>query len=330
VIGIFKQKNPGNALLLLLYGLFLKFPLFLHPEVPLPSQGDNYIYHLVIRFLEPFTKNAPVVFSILAFLLFFTQATLLNRISNSLKLLPRPNYLVGMSYLLVTSLMKDWNSFSAPLLVNSLMIWLWYRMIGLYNNNNPKTSLYNVAVMVGILPLIYSPAIAFILLLFFALVIARPLRITEWMVALLGLMTPYYFLFVILFLTDRWHFSKVIPYIVFHLPRLPASLWITGGITLLIVPFLSGGYYVQKNLNKMLIQVRKAWSILLVFLLVSLLIILINPGNNYLHWMLIVIPITTFHAATYYYMTSRWLALLLHWATFIFAILLNYSLLPVV
>jgi hypothetical protein len=326
VVRIFKNKNPGNALLLLLYALFLKFPLFLHPVQPLPDQGNNYIYNLLVRMLEPFSKNVPVFFSLIAFLLFFTQATLLNRIVNSLKLLPKSNYLVGMSFLLVTSLVKDWTTFSAPLLVNSLMIWIWYRMVGLYNNNNPKTSIYNVAVLVGLLPLIYSPSMAFVALLLIALIITRPLEITEWMVAILGIITPYYFLFVVLFLSDQWQLSKIVPYLSFHLPRLPASVWVTAGMALIVVPFLSGGYFVQSNLNKMLINVRKAWGLLLWFFVVALIIIFINPANSYMQWMLLLIPVAAFHAAAYFYISSRWLTAILHWITFAFAIVVGYSL----
>jgi hypothetical protein len=325
VVGIFKHKNPGNALLLILYGLVLKFPLFLHPIKPLPQQGDNFIYTVIVRFLDPVAGKAPIIYSLLAFLLFFTQATLLNRIANSLKLFPKQNYLVGMSLILVTSLMKDWTSFSAPLLVNSLMIWIWYRLIGLYSNSNPKTSIYNVSVLVGLTPLIYSPAIAFLLMLFTALIITRPLRVAEWLVAIMGILTPYYFLFVILFMTDQWQISKIISNLTFYLPGWPTSLWIIGSLVLLFVPFLSGAYFVQKNLNKMLIQVRKAWSLVLVFLVVSLLIIFLNPRGGYLHWMLVVVPLATFHAATYYYTGSRWFAGIVHWLTFAFAILVTYG-----
>lgn len=325
MVGIFKNKNPGNALLLLLYGLVLKFPLFLHPGNPVPDPGNNYFYHLFLNLLAPVSANAPIVFSIVAFLLFFTQATLLNRIVNSLKLFPKPNYLVGMAFILTTSLVKEWNAFSAPLIINSLMIWVWYRMIGLYNNSNPKTAIYNVAVIIGLLPLVYSPAIAFILLLLLAVIMTRPFDITEWMVAILGILTPYYFLVVILFLTDQWQLSKIFPQLLFHLPKLPAS-WITAGMGLLLVPFLSGGYFVQANLNKMLIQVRKAWGLLLWFFIVSLIIIFINPAVSYVHWMLLIIPVAAFHGATYFFIGSRWLSSLLHWLTFAFAIMMTYGL----
>jgi hypothetical protein len=325
VVRLFKNKNPGNALLLLLYALFLKFPLFLHPVKPIPDQGNNYIYYLIIKLIEPLSKSVPVIFSLLAFLLFFTQATLLNRIVNSLKLFPKQNYIVGMTFLLTTSLVKDWTSFSAPLLINSLMIWIWYKMVELYNNSNPKTSIYNVAVMIGLLSLIYSPAIAFILLLLIALITTRPLEITEWMVAILGIITPYYFLFVILFLSDEWQISKVVPYLLLHFPKLPGSAWTNAGMALLFIPFVVGGYFVQANLNKMLIHVRKTWGLLLWFLVISIITVFINPANNYMHMMLLMIPIAAFHAAAYFYITSRWLTSLLHWITFTFAIAIGYG-----
>ncbi len=101
--------------------------------------------------------------------------------------------------------------------------------------------------------------------------------------AVIGFTTPYYFLFVALYLTNQWDWARVIPVISFHLPRLSANLWVTGGIIFMVLPFLIGSYYAQQNLNKMLIQVRKSWSLLLVLLMVCVVIILVNPGPNYLH-----------------------------------------------
>jgi len=325
VIGIFKQKNPGNAFLLLIYGLVLKFPIFLHPESYAASDGNSYIFQLIIRFLQPVTDKAPIVFPILTFMLLFVQATLLNRISNTLRLFPKLNYLVGMSYLLITSLMHEWNLFSAPLLVNFLLIWGWYRMANLYNNNNPKTAIFNISVLLGLMPLIYSPAVIFLVLMIFVLLITRPFYLSEWLVAIIGFTTPYYFLFVALYLSNGWDWSRVIPVISFHLPRLSANLWVTGGIIFMVLPFLIGAYYAQTNLSKMLIQTRKSWSLLLVLLMVSVIIILVNPGANYLHWLPVIVPLCVFHAAAYYYPGGRWFPLLLHWMVFVFAIALNYG-----
>ncbi len=326
MIGIFKQKNPGNAFLLLVYALVLKFSIFIHPVVPVLHKEDNYLYRLILNALDSLFHNTPIFFSVLTFFLLFTQATLFNRICNYQKILPRPNYLPGMSYILVTSLLPDWNHFSAPLLINSLMIWIWYRMIALYNNSRPDSAIFNIGVLTGIVTLLYVPALFFLLLVFFALLTMRPFRIKEWLMGILGFTFPYYFLFIILYIGNHWNWKSMVPSITITLPGIPHSIWITLGITLLIVPFMIGGYFVQGNLNKMLIQVRKSWSLSLLFLMVAVFVILINRADSYENWIVTAVPFAAFHAAAYFYAPDQRMALLLHWVTFAFIIWVNYFL----
>ncbi|GAO44920.1 hypothetical protein FPE01S_04_01630 [Flavihumibacter petaseus NBRC 106054] len=311
-------------MILLIYGLILKFPLFLHRPAPLRQLEDNYLYKLILDGLRPFAGESGFVYGLLAFLLLYLQANLLNRVANSIKLFPKPNFLVGMSFLLVSSLLPEWNQFSSTLIVNFLLIWIFYGITTWYNSPRPLSAIFNTCLLLGVLPLFYSPCVAYIVLLILAIIITRPLRVGEWVVAAVGFLAPYYFLFIILYLANNLRPYDLVPKVSFHLPRLPASLWITFGILLLVVPFLIGGWFVQDNLNKMLIQVRKCWSLVLVVLLVGLLIILVNPGDNYQHWFLSSIPLTSFHAATYYYPQKRTFPLVLHWVIFAFAIAANY------
>ena len=321
--GVFRQKNSSNAIILGLYALVLKFNIFLHPTGPLRQPEDNYLYNGLLQFLDSLHLR-PVFYSVLAFLLLYTQASLLNRICNNQKMLPRPNYLPAMSYILITSLMKDWNYFSAQLIINSLLIWIYYRMMMLYNSSKAAGSIFNIGVMMGIVSLFYQPAIMFAFLIWFALFIMRPFIIREWLIGLLGLTTPYYFLGILLYLTNQWNWKKVIPVLDFSLPALPSSIFITISIALMILPFILSGFYVQNNLNKMLIQVRKNWSLLLLFLIVATFIILVNGGNNYANWLLCTVPMAVFHAALYFYPNSRTFPLVIHWNIFAYAIYVNY------
>jgi len=323
VTGVFRQKNSSNAIILGLYALVLKFNIFLHPAGPLRQPEDNYLYNGLLQFLDSL-HLPPIFYSVIAFLLLYTQASLLNRICNNQKMLPRPNYLPAMSYILITSLMKDWNYFSAQLIINSLLIWIYYRMMLLYNSNKAAGSIFNIGVMMGIVSLFYQPAVVFALLIWFALFIMRPFVIREWLIGLLGLTTPYYFLGILLYLTNQWNWKKVIPAIDFSLPALPSSIFITISIALMILPFIISGVYVQNNLNKMLIQVRKNWSLLLLFLIVATFIILVNGGNNYANWLLCTVPMAVFHAALYFYPNSRTFPLVIHWNIFAYAIYVNY------
>jgi hypothetical protein len=324
VIGIFKQKNPGNALLLLIYALVLKFSIFLHPQLPVLKKEDNYLYRFILSGLHSLFHSFAFPYALLTFLLMFTQATLFNSICNYHKLFPKPNFLPGMSYVLVTSLIPDWNHFSAPLLVNSIMIWSWYRMIGLYNNNRPVTAIFNIGLLAGLATLLYIPAMAFSLLVMFVLIIMRPFRVQEWLVGFLGFTSPYYFLLLVLYFANQLNWNNVVPKITFTLPALPDSIPVTLGILLLVVPFIIGGYFVQNNLNKMLIQVRKSWSLLLMFLIVAVLVIVLNKAGTYENWIVTAVPFAAFHAAAYYYPARKAVSLALHWISFGFVMVVNY------
>lgn len=324
MIGIFRQKTPTNVLVLLVYALVLKFPLFLHPVAPTLHPEDNYLYRLILRGLDSVFGHSAIVYSILTFIILYIQAILFNRICNYDKLLPKPNFLPGMSYILITSLLPDWGHFSAPLLINSIMIWVFYRMIELYNSHRPLSSIFGIGIWTGIVSLLYIPAMAFLLLVLFGLITMRPFRIKEWLVGLLGFTFPYYFLFLVLYLTSHWDWKSVVPHIVFTLPARPTYVWTILGMFWLVLLFIVGGYFVQKNLNKVLIQIRKSWSLLLLYLVVAMVIILINRADSYENWIVMAVPFAAFHAAAWYYPARKTAPLVLHWLIVAYILAFHY------
>ena len=323
MIGIFKQKNPGNTLVLFVYALILKFPAFLRPQPALRQNEDHYLYNWLINFLEPL-RLAPILYALLAFIFLLIQASLLNRIFNNAKMLPRPTFLPAMSYILITSLLPEWNQFSSPLLINTLLILFFYRTTLLYNTPKPSYAVFNLGLLMGLVTMLYKPAIVFVLLIPLTLFIMRPFRIREWLIGLFGVTIPYYFLGVILFLSDSFRWNRIIPTLEFNLPAIPDSIYVTLAITLMVVPFIVGGFFVQDNLNKMLIQVRKTWSVTLIILIVSMLIIIVNGGSEYANWILCAFPLAAFHASAYFYPQSRTFPLVLHWLGFAYALYVNY------
>ena len=323
MIGFFKQKNSVNNLFLLVYALVLKFNGFLHPAGPLTQTEDHFLYTWLVNILSPLNLS-PVVYMLAAFILLYTQAILFNRICNAQKIFAKPNFLPGMSYLLITSLFVEWNVFSAPLLVNSCLVWLFYRFIILSGAQKPGSAIFNIGFIMGIITLLYEPALIFILLTWIAIFMMRPFHFREWLINVLGITTPYYFLAIILYLSNQWDWAKLQPHISFGLPAIPSSIFVTISLILLVLPFIIGGFLVQANLSKMFIQVRKSWSLLLLFVIVATLIILVDGGNNYVNWMLCVVPIAAFHAAAYYFPANKVFPLVMHWIVFLYAIYLNY------
>ncbi|MFI5186121.1 MAG: hypothetical protein ACHQF0_05320 [Chitinophagales bacterium] len=324
MIGIFKQKTPANILLLLVFSMLIKLPMFLHPHVATIQPKDGILFHGILKFLEPTGKATPVLYSVLAFLLLFTQAVALTRLINDYRMMNRSNYLPGMSYMLITSFFSEWNYFSAPLLMNSLLIFVLGWLFKIYNNPKGKGIIFNAGLIIGIASLIFFPSITFVIWILFALMVMRPFRINEWLLCLLGVTAPYYFYGVYLFLTNQWQLSKIVPYLIINIPSLQQSIWLAVSALLLMIPFLTGGYFVQDNLRRMLIQVRKGWSILLIYLLVAIFVPFVNTTNTFENWIMAAVPFSAFHACTYFYPAKKIFPLILFWSSVGFVLLYQY------
>jgi len=324
VIGIFKQKTPANILLLLIFGLLIKLPMFLHPHVTANQPTDGVLFHGILKFLEPTGKSNPVLYSVLAFILLFTQAISLTRLINDYRMMNRSNYLPGMAYMLITSFFAEWNYFSAPLLINTLLIFILRWLFKMYNHPKGKGIIFNAGLAIGISSLIFFPSITFIIWVLFALMVMRPFRINEWLLCLLGVTSPYYFYGVYIFLTEQWHLNKILPYLTVSVPSLQQSIWLATSALLLMIPFLTGGYFIQDNLRRMLIQVRKGWSILLIYLLVAIFVPFVNTTNTFENWVIAAVPFSAFHACTYFYPSKKLFPLILFWVSVGFVLLYQY------
>lgn len=323
MIGTFRTSSPINIIYLLLYAFLLKTYSFLHPHVPVPQATDGFLYHKFLLFLSPASKSLPIIYPLIVWVLLLTQAFSFNSIVNNEKLLSRSSYLPALAYILVTALFPEWWQLSSSMIVNTMLIWVLGIITKLFNSSNPKTHVFNAGMIVGVASFFYFPALAFTLLIFFGLMILRPFRLSEWLVSLLGVFTPYYFLFGILFLMNNWNPLTYLPSVSVSIPKFQQDLWASGGIGLLIFPFLIGGFYIQKNILRMLVQTRKSWYLMLLFLILTLLIPFINFNSTFEYWILCALPFAAFHASAYSYAEKKWISLSLHWLMIIFIIALN-------
>lgn len=324
MISVFKNKDPRGAVLLLLYAFVLKFHLFTSPKVPVLKETDGFLFRSIVNYLADLGGGSPWLFSLIAFLLLFFQAVHLNKISSDMRLFARPNLLPGMAYLLLTGIFPEWQGFSAALLVNSLLIWAMGKMMALYNTPSPRTQLFNMGMLVGFASFLFFPSAAFLLVVFFALLVMRPFHLSEWLITIMGILAPVYFLFVYQFLTDRWDPTAYYPGIEFSIPSFKPGLGVAAGISAMVMPFLMGGYLIQGQLGKMLIQVRKCWSLVLFYTLASTLIPFINNLNDLSNWLLCAIPFSLFFAAFSFYSNNRWVPALIHWLVFVWSIYVAY------
>ena len=324
MIGVFKQKSPGNIILLLLLGLVLKIPLFLYSRTILASDRDGQLYHAFVALITSGGTNA-LAGSIVAFALLYIQALMLNYLVNAYRLTNKQTYLPGMAYLLVTSLLPEWSFLSSALVASTFIIWAFILLFKLYNLQSAKSTIYNLGLLVGISSYIFFPSVFFGICILLGVLILKPFRLNETALFVLGCITPYYFFAAYLYLTDQFTLQAFLPRVYFSAPDINNSIWFATSTLLLTIPFLLGGYYVQVNLRKMLIQVRKNWSIVLFYLVLGIFLPYVNNAETFHAWVLALAPFAVFHASAYFYPNRILLPLTLFLLTISFILYQQYG-----
>ncbi len=310
--GIFKANAPSNAFVLFLYGLVLRLPAFLHPVAPQPQQTDGFLYKALLQLLQPFGNVAPLIYPVITTLLLFTQAITFNKLASGQRLLPKSNYLTGMAYLLITALFPDWGILSSALIINTLLLWVWARLSNLHTQQNTRNTLFNIGMAIGICTFFYFPSIAFTLLIGAGLVTSRSFRPAEWLIALMGIITPYYFLLAFAFLTGRLK-GYQFPGFSVSAPHFANNRWEYVSIGILLFLGLTGVFFEQRNIRRQLIQTRKSWNLIFLYLLVALFIPFINATHSFQYWILSAIPLSAIAACTFFYPVRKKIPWILHW-----------------
>lgn len=317
MILLFKQKSPANIVLIFIFGLLIKLPLFLYPKVIAASENDGKLYNAFISFINGAGTGAMVA-SIIAFLLLYAQALMINYLVNEYRMTNRQTFLPAMSFLLITSLLPDWSFMSAALVANTFIIIMYITLFRLYNVAASNAKIYNIGLLIGLTSFIFFPSLFLAISIIMGLMILRPFRLNEIFLLLMGALTPYYFYAVYLYLHNTFTWYNFFPHVSITVPGLRHSLWLVASTVLLCIPFLMGGYYIQTHLRKMLIQARKNWSILLLYLLLAFFIPFINSTQSFHTWVLTAVPFAAFHACAYLYPPRNWVPV------FIFSVMLLF------
>lgn len=312
MIGTFKANIPYNNFLLLIYAIVIRLPSFLFPESSLPAESDATLYKFLLSILSPVGKDFPIIYPFICLVLLYGQALWLNKIINAQKLFARSNYLTGMSFLLITAMFTDWYRLSAPMLVSTLFIWVWSKLINLHGEKSPKTSIFNIGFFTSVAAFIYTPGIAFVILIMVGLTIARPFQLTEWIIGLIGLITPYYFFYSWLYLTDRW---GTVRHVFFnpHLPRMDEPLWTFVGIIAILITVILGIFFIQQYMLRQIIKARKSWQLLYLYFVVAVLVPFVNTVTGFDFWILTAVPASIFVAAAFYYPDKKLFPQIMHW-----------------
>ena len=266
MVFLFRSKSIINIFFLALLSIFVHFHFFMHAPLLITNSNDG-VFSFLIKKCITGLPQAPLF--ILYHLIVIIQAIRLNMVMNDFRMYQNANYTSAMGYVLLSGLLTQWCSISGALIANFLLIWLFIKLCRLYNNPSPKTLLFNTGLIVGLSVVCYHPTAILILVVLFALAIVRPFNFSEWVVLLMGILIPYYFLASWLFLNDQMAtFSAYLPFLQWNLPLSKWSPSLVVSLSVLVIVLLAGLYYWQVSNSRMVIQIRKNWGVMVVMLFI--------------------------------------------------------------
>ncbi len=311
MVSFFRQKSPFNIVFLVLLGLAIHAHFFVAPIGIIAAGQTGVLSYLLQHYLAQLHSG---VITGLYMLLIFIQAFRLNFVLNDLRLFQRSAFTTAAAYILLTAVFKEWNTLSTPLIVNTLIIWIFNMVARLYNNQNPKTLLFNIGLVTGIAIILYLPMALILVVILLALAIMRPFRLAEWLIMLLGLVTPFYLVLSCLFITDKWHLVQ------FFLPQLQAHTLVVKKLIPFIVSISSVGLVLlagfivwSQNNTRALIQVRRNWGVMILLLVVMIPAVFLNKNAGLETMLLCAVPAAAFVSNVFLYPKKMLLPNVLFW-----------------
>ncbi len=324
MVFLFRDKSIGSVFFLILLALLVHLHVFFQPiTIVFNEQSGFFAYWLKQNYVHIHST----IFGIVYIALLLVQAIRFNLILNELRMYHYTGFTIAMSYILLSGFFTQFCSFSAAFLSNFFVIIIFKLLSKLYNDTKPKSTLFNIGLLVGIALLCYHPTSLLILVVLFAVAVIRPFNISEWLVLLMGVLVPVYLTISFLFLTNQLPvINEVLPKISINLPiQKPMPIfWIT--LSFIAIQLLIGLNIWSHQNSRMVIQIRKNWGVMTVMLIIMLVIPFIFFQAGITSAFLYIIPLAAFIANIFVYPNRTILPSILFWASFTIVMYNNWLL----
>lgn len=309
MISVFRKNDVANIFLLLPYTILLRLYSLIHPTAYQFSELDPIwledIYEVV---------SSPLAQSVIAILLIFAQAVVINLLGNRHHIFRTPSALGGMLYVLLVSAIPELQVLSPALIGVTFLLIAIYNVFTTYKQTVAASSIFNAALSSAIAAIIYPPYFIAMITIFIGLSMMRNFKMVERFQFVIGYGVMLWIVGVLLFyfdLLDTSMFNKVMP---------PGALlemnftdtktiWVLG-VTLFLILLSLGNYY--SYVKKKGIDVRKKISFFYWLLASSLLALLVFRFIDYQHFYFLALSLALFVSMAFLLIRNLALAELLH------------------
>jgi len=258
----------------------------MHPEVPMPVAG-HFLYNYILRALFVFFRHNGFVYTLLSIIILFIQSLYLKSIATRHKLFPRYTYIPAFVYLLLTTIYPPFNYFNETMLLNWFLLGAVDIMFSFTQTNQPRKLIYNASFLLCMAALFQFTLLAFFFLLLVGMVMFRSFNIGEWSVALMGYITPLYFLACILFLVDKFYLYRQWPHVGFSLSSYTVPpFYLIVALAGIVILLGIGVFAMQQNVAMSNIYIRRDWTAISFYLIISLVVAVLTDNAIKSAWLI--------------------------------------------
>ncbi|MCK5838468.1 MAG: hypothetical protein KAG99_01410 [Bacteroidales bacterium] len=303
ILRFFKKNFVLQLVLFFLFAVLLWLDGFISPK----AAAENWINTPIYRFIIHFFGQLPAVIGVLfAFVLLLSQALILNQTIINTKLMPRNTFMLAFIYVLLMSYSPDSLRLHPVLIANFFLILSFRTIINIYNLKEPYIETFNAGLLFAIASLIYIPSLLFIIFLGSLFMIYRIYDIRVWIISVVGLITPFLFIFTYYFWFEQpmvffeeyvFYFKTIQPFDFEN-----QTTYYVFGAVISFLTLISLGKIVGDSPSKV-INIRKILGLIIAFVFITLITYVYAGSFSSYHVMISFIPISIM--VTYFCMYSK-------------------------
>ena len=302
MLSLFRTNQFVANALLIFYVILLRFSSFLVPYEHTPES-----YGILSDNLLALVPPESTLSHILAMVLIFIQALLINVIAARYRVARTVSLFPGLFYVLLCSCFPEFLYLSAPLLANTFLILALYELLAVYKKYYSNGHIYNVGLWVGLATLFYFSSITFLAAVFIGFVILRAFKLKEQMGMLLGFVTPFWLLGIYYYVQEKmplfWTETFGSNISMLDLPGFDLMGYAQLGIFLFLTLVVILSY--RTYTYKVSIQAQKYIDIFFWFLLFTLGTIFLQKDIQAEHLILLAVPLSLLIGMSFLYMNNR-------------------------
>lgn len=305
---ILKNNQPAVILLIILIGVGLWIYSFIDP-VAMVIPTDQFKMPLY-EFIDNLFAYNSIASMVVAFIIILVQALLLVQFNRKYILINYRTYLPAFFYILIASSFVQLQRLN-PVILGLIFVFIAIDFIfGTYRKEYALSRLYLAGFFISIASLFWAPFAVLFIIVWISLTILRPFISREWVVSLLGFVTPYLFTFVYYYVFFNVKLNLVINRFILNFDliknfyHIHYSYYIFYGILLIMILFAS--FTIIRNFQKKKIRTRKYFEINWWIFIIGIVMFILMKNVKYEILFLISIPVSFLLSDYFYEIRRNW------------------------